>query len=70
MKIVFPDYVLVFFTYFTCFCSGVLMFGSYYLSLRRLIQASSVLHSKMLTSVMRSPMSFFDSVPVGRILNR
>ncbi|XP_053388123.1 multidrug resistance-associated protein 1-like isoform X2 [Mercenaria mercenaria] len=53
-----------------CLIQGVAVFVSYYLSLNRLIQASSVLHSKMLMSVMRSPMSFFDSVPIGRILNR
>ncbi|KAJ1877065.1 hypothetical protein LPJ57_004145, partial [Coemansia sp. RSA 486] len=34
------------------------------------IQASSKIHENMLVSVLRSPMSFFDVTPLGRILNR
>ncbi|KAJ1773697.1 hypothetical protein IW140_000336 [Coemansia sp. RSA 1813] len=32
------------------------------------ITASKTIHARMLRSIMRSPMSFFDSTPVGRIL--
>ncbi|KAH3867978.1 hypothetical protein DPMN_031114 [Dreissena polymorpha] len=49
---------------------GVAIFVGYYLSLTKIIQASSVFHNRMLYSVLRSPMAFFDTVPVGRILNR
>ena len=28
------------------------------------------MHDEMLSSVLRSPMAFFDSTPAGRILNR
>ncbi|KAI9023065.1 multi drug resistance-associated protein MRP [Phycomyces nitens] len=34
------------------------------------IRSAKVLHSKMLDSVIHSPMSFFDTTPLGRILNR
>lgn len=34
------------------------------------IRASLVLHNEMMRSVLFSPMSFFDTTPIGRILNR
>ncbi|KAG0259962.1 hypothetical protein BG011_002238 [Mortierella polycephala] len=34
------------------------------------IRSARVLHEKMLRSVLRSPMMFFDTTPMGRILNR
>ncbi|KAJ1830981.1 hypothetical protein LPJ63_004590 [Coemansia sp. RSA 2711] len=34
------------------------------------VAAASTIHRKMLNAVMRSPMSFFDRTPVGRIINR
>uniref|UniRef100_A0A8W8P544 ABC transmembrane type-1 domain-containing protein n=1 Tax=Magallana gigas TaxID=29159 RepID=A0A8W8P544_MAGGI len=41
-----------------------------YLGLTRLINASGSLHSSMLFCIFRSPMAFFDTTPVGRIMNR
>ena len=34
------------------------------------LNAASVLHGTMLTRILRSPMAFFDTTPLGRILNR
>ena len=36
----------------------------------RFLTGSSRMHDEMLSSVLRSPMAFFDSTPAGRILNR
>ena len=35
-----------------------------------IVRAVKVVHSKMLTNVLRGPMSFFDTTPVGRIIGR
>merc|ERR1719225_1768550 len=34
------------------------------------LSASKKMHEEMLVKVMRSPMSFFDTTPLGRIVNR
>nr|XP_034320755.1 multidrug resistance-associated protein 1 isoform X2 [Crassostrea gigas] len=49
---------------------GIFLFMFAYLGLTRLINASGSLHSSMLFCIFRSPMAFFDTTPVGRIMNR
>ena len=34
------------------------------------LKASKQMHDDMVNRVLRSPMSFFDTTPVGRIVNR
>ncbi|KAJ2082118.1 hypothetical protein H4R24_001814 [Coemansia sp. RSA 988] len=41
-----------------------------YIWIKCAIKLSTVVHRNMLTGVLRSPMSFFDTTPTGRILNR
>lgn len=49
--------------------SGFLWLRSY-LTMRLGVRASKVLHSKMLSSVFRAPLSFFSATPSGQILTR
>ena len=34
------------------------------------IKASKILHEALLDNIMRCPMSFFDTTPLGRLINR
>ena len=49
--------------------SGFIMVGTIMISIGTL-NAASKLHKTMLYRILRSPMSFFDTTPLGRILNR
>ena len=47
----------------------LVLLGAFTLALAAIF-ASRTLHKNMLKNILRSPMSFFDTVPLGRILNR
>ncbi|XP_033725267.1 LOW QUALITY PROTEIN: multidrug resistance-associated protein 1-like [Pecten maximus] len=49
---------------------GLAMFLFTILYLLRMVRASGKFHSSMLECILRSPMSFYDTTPTGRILNR
>ena len=57
---------------YAIFSSGQVIFvltGTVTLALAVII-GSRTLHSRMLKNILRSPMSFFDTTPLGRVLNR
>ncbi len=49
---------------------AVLILVYAYIMSRGIVRASEKVHDNMLNSVLKSPMSYFDTTPVGRITNR
>ncbi|UYV80068.1 ABCC2 [Cordylochernes scorpioides] len=49
---------------------GLALLIGVFLIAKAAMNASRSLHFYMLDSIMRSPMAFFDTTPLGRILNR
>ena len=58
------------FLWYSCYFSAVFVLSYVGLFVSRSISASHILHQKMVHSIVRSPMSFFDLTPIGRIINR
>ena len=55
---------------FSTYFSAVMVVCYSVTALVRMIRATGVLHEKMLRNILRGPMSFFDTTPIGRIVNR
>uniref|UniRef100_A0A8D2JJF9 ATP binding cassette subfamily C member 2 n=1 Tax=Sciurus vulgaris TaxID=55149 RepID=A0A8D2JJF9_SCIVU len=49
---------------------GICIFVGAFLSVYGCIHASKILHEQLLNNILRAPMSFFDTTPIGRIVNR
>lgn len=56
--------------FFGIFASSLTVCHTLILFIFCTIQAARTLHNRMAESVVRSPMSFFDTTPIGRIINR
>lgn len=52
------------------FMAGLFVFLGTLLLANASIDASRVLHSKLLNNMLRVPMVFFDTTPIGRVVNR
>ncbi|MBZ3874542.1 Canalicular multispecific organic anion transporter 1 [Sciurus carolinensis] len=52
------------------FAQGICIFVGAFLSVYGCIHASKILHEQLLNNILRAPMSFFDTTPIGRIVNR
>ena len=51
-------------------CEALFTLASNTLIFFAILRASALIHNMMLDRIMRSPMSFFDTTPTGRLLNR
>ncbi|XP_076981838.1 ATP-binding cassette sub-family C member 2 [Tamandua tetradactyla] len=49
---------------------GLSVFIANLLSARGTLHAADILHRKLLNNILRAPMRFFDTTPIGRIVNR
>ena len=55
---------------YLCYFSAILIFMTETLLVYGFIKAAKQLHLGLLRNILKSPMSFFDTTPVGRIVNR
>nr|XP_056705308.1 ATP-binding cassette sub-family C member 2 [Euleptes europaea] len=49
---------------------AIFLLAGSFLAARGAIRASRILHKQLLSNILRAPMSFFDTTPTGRVVNR
>lgn len=52
------------------FMTGLFVFLGTLLLANASVNASGILHSRLLNNILRVPMMFFDTTPTGRVVNR
>lgn len=52
------------------FLTGLFVFLGTLILANASVAASQILHSKLLNNILRVPMVFFDTTPIGRVVNR
>ncbi len=50
--------------------AGIFVFLGTLLMAKSSVDASRILHSRLLNNILRVPMLFFDTTPTGRVVNR
>ena len=50
--------------------TGLFVFLGTLLLANASVNASRILHSRLLRNILRVPMVFFDTTPIGRVVNR
>lgn len=52
------------------FLAGLFVFLGTLLLANASVASSRILHSRLLDNILRAPMLFFDTTPIGRVVNR
>lgn len=65
-----PGFYLAIYASTGVFSGFLTFFGAYIIWTYSAVSSSKYFHDNMANSVLRAPMSFFDTTPIGRILNR